>query len=204
MTKHWYKSYIAIQIYIGLAILLCWSIITWIYSFLEDIGWFTAMSAVWKAINFSIGLGELIIILIIYTVIIRLLFSARLRRHYLTKEDVLKRLSDKVNGSCCDESWDILFAQITPYHPYHNLYTNREYYINRFNSMIYFGLSHQPSPDYDRIELGIDGLINVLNAFPKLSDGERDSILNNLNKCSDKEVGSKKGRLMSLIEQIHK
>lgn len=83
MTKHWYKSYIAIQIYIGLAILLCWSIITGIYSFLEDIGWFTAMSAVWKAINFSIGLGELIIILIIYTVIIRLLFSARLRRHYL-------------------------------------------------------------------------------------------------------------------------
>lgn len=70
--------------------------------------------------------------------------------------------------------------------------------------MISSGLSRKPSPDYYKIEYGIDGLTNVLSECKYLSDLERDSIMFYLNQCSDKEVRSKKERLIKLIEQTQK
>lgn len=204
MKNLWYKSNEAKQLYIGLAILFAWSLITGIYSYIKDIDWLSTMKMFWTTLNCNIGLGWLIIIFIIYSFALKLYFSKMLNRNYLTKQEVNKRLSEKVNCSCCDESWDILFSQITPYHPLHDLNTDKSYYINRFKYMISSGLSRKPSPDYYKIEYGIDGLTNVLSECKYLSDLERDSIMFYLNQCSDKEVRSKKERLIKLIEQTQK
>lgn len=117
MKNVWYKSNEAKQLYIGLAILFAWSLITGIYSYIKDIDWLSTMKMFWTTLNCNIGLGWLIIIFIIYSFVLKLYFSKTLNRNYLTKQEVNKRLSEKVNCSCCDESWDILFSQITPYHP---------------------------------------------------------------------------------------
>lgn len=204
MKNSWYKTNEAKQIYIGLAIPILWSLITGIYSLIKDIDWVAGMKIIWNTINCNVGLGWLIIVFIVYTFVLKFYFNKILRNNYLTKQEVNKRLAEKVNCSCCDESWDVLFSQITPYHPLHDLNTDKSYYINRFKYMISSGLSRKPSPDYYKIEYGIDGLINVLSECKYLSDSDRDSIMVHLNQCSDKEVLSKKERLIKLIEQIHK
>lgn len=204
MKEKWYKTSDVKQLFIGLAVLLCWSIITGIYSYIKNIDWLKGMYIFWDSINLNVGLGWLIIILIAYTAILKIYFRRILHRDYITKKEVLDKLSEKVNCSCCDSSWDVLFSQITHYHPLHDLNTSKSYYLNRFLAMISSGLNHKPSPDYYEIEYGIDGLTNVLKDCQNISDCDRDNILSYLEKCSDKEVGSKKERLINRIEEIHK
>ena len=204
MKEKWYKTAEAKQLFIGLAILLCWSIITGIYSYIKNIDWLKGMSIFWDTINLNVGLGWLIIVLMVYTAISKIYFRRVLRRDYMTKKEVLDRLSEKVNCSCCDSSWDVLFAQITPYHPMHSFYTADEYYLNRFRNMIWFGIRKKPSPDYYDIEHGIDGLIEVIKHKQYISDTERDEILDTLSECDETKIKSKKEKLLELINKYHK
>lgn len=200
MKTKWYKSEFIKQIVAGVIVLVVWAIITCIYSFVKNINFLESTLYLWNKFNFPIGLGELVCILIIYTLILKAL---SLRKQYLTKKEITERLSEKVNCSSCNTSWDVLFAQISPYHPMHSYYTSDDYYLNQFRNLIWFGLRKKPNPDYYDIGHGIDGLIEVIKHKQHISDTERDEILEVLNDCDDNKIKSKKEKLLELINKYH-
>lgn len=171
---------------------------------MNGIDWFSGLTYLWNVINIPVGLGWLIIILIVYTFLLIRYFYHQLKRNHLSKTEVLNKLSDKVNCSTCDSSWEVLFAQISPYHPMHDFYTSDEYYLNRFKDLIWFGLRKKPSPDYYDIEHGIDGLIEVIKHKQSVSDTQRDEILDTLNECDENQIKSKKEKLVDLINRYHR